>query len=199
LVRRMLIGLLLGIAAAGIHPAVSSAETIDRVATEVLAARRPAWERVALSETASGNGATAAFSPALHRSTRRAFFLSLLVPGLGQRYLGQQRRSQLYLGAEVGVWIAVASFYTQGSMREDRYRDYAAIVAGADPDVDDDEYYKNLALYASSDIFARPATATTGRTSTPRRNPGPGPMSRLSTSTSASGGGASGPIARRST
>ncbi len=52
------------------------------------------------------------------------------------------------------MWAAVTTFYVQGSMREDRYREYAEIVGGADPGVDDDEYYKNLALYESSDVFA---------------------------------------------
>lgn len=131
----------------------ASAESLRGAALRHLAARRAEM----LESLPSGQGAHSP-APALGsssgKSLRKAFFLSLLLPGLGQRYLGQERRSQIYMAAELGTWITVGSFWLQGSLREDRYREYAAIVGGADPDDPDDEYYRHLALYSSSDHYA---------------------------------------------
>lgn len=149
-----LLALVVGGSPAGAaSPGVGS---LDRAAASVFAERRTErWDaslcaaRSAQAPTAVDEG-RACVGP---KSARKAFFLSLLLPGLGQRYLGQDRRSLLYLGAEAGVWMTVGAFWLQGSMREDRYREYAEIVAGADPDRDDDEYYRNVGLYNSSDTY----------------------------------------------
>jgi|GEM_PF-1180736 len=144
--------LVAGVLALLLSAGAASAEPLDQVARALWTAERDRAIENLISAPPSSGARTEA--PRLRPpSTKRAFFLSLLLPGLGQRYLGQDRRATLYMGAELGVWIAVAGFWTQGSLREDRYREYASIVAGADPDVDDDEYYKNVALYSSSDLY----------------------------------------------
>ncbi len=128
---------------AGSTPAGPGA--VDRAVREILMAERDAR----LETLATGMSSAAPHMAAPHMAAPH-----ILLPGWGQRYLGQHRRSWMYLGAEAGIWTTVASFYLQGSMREDRYREYAAIVSGADPDVNDDQYYKDVALYPSSDVFA---------------------------------------------
>lgn len=143
----LLVSLGAGVEAAG-------AQTINRVALELIAGRRA--EMLSSVPEAAGRqaGVVPVLAPEPEKSLKKAFFLSILLPGLGQRYLGQEQRGLLYMGVEVGIWATVASFQIQGSMREDRYREYARIVGGADPDVDDDQYYKDLSLYTSSDQFA---------------------------------------------
>jgi hypothetical protein len=134
--------------------ALTEKSELGQIAHELFSARRAE----ALNDLSAGSGSMQAqlfaSRSASRKSTRKAFFLSLLLPGLGQRYLGQSNRAKIYMGAEAGVWIAVAGFRVQGSLREDRYREYAEIVGGADPSVADDDYYKDLALYGSSDVHA---------------------------------------------
>ncbi|MCK4547951.1 MAG: hypothetical protein KAW17_10980 [Candidatus Eisenbacteria sp.] len=128
--------------------------TLGQVAAELFAARRAeALESIAAGPQSGSTSVSAAISRP-GKSGRKAFFLSLLLPGLGQRYLGQEYRSRIYMGAEAAVWITVASFWLQGSLREDRYREFAEIVGGADSGMDNDDYYKDLALYGSSDVHS---------------------------------------------
>jgi hypothetical protein len=150
--RHLIAGGLVLMVGASIPPC--EAGTLDRAAAKCFAVTREDMIRVPPAGRNLGTSVAPTLSSGPAKSTKKAFFLSLLLPGLGQRYLGQERRSHIYLGAEAGVWIAVASFWLQGSMREDRYREYSDIVAGAAPDVSDDDYYRDLALYGSSDVFA---------------------------------------------
>jgi hypothetical protein len=54
--------------------------------------------------------------------------------------------------AEAGVWAAFAYFRVQGGNREERYQEMAELFAGVRGERDDD-YYRALAYYISSDDY----------------------------------------------
>jgi hypothetical protein len=80
--------------------------------------------------------------------------LSLLLPGLGHRELGEGTRSIPYLAAEAAIWTAFGIFQTQGRLRKDSYVDMAGLFAGVDdPKGRKGEYYRRLGTYRTSDEY----------------------------------------------
>ena len=59
-----------------------------------------------------------------HKSSRKAFFLSLLVPGLGEAYVGS-KRSFIFLGIEALSWWMYLSNTGEGNDLEDEYEQFA--------------------------------------------------------------------------
>lgn len=58
------------------------------------------------------------------KSTRKAFFLSLILPGLGEAYVGS-KRSLAFLGVEAFSWWIYSSYTKKGEDKESEYRSYA--------------------------------------------------------------------------
>ncbi|MBT4485022.1 MAG: hypothetical protein HOC71_15255 [Candidatus Latescibacteria bacterium] len=58
------------------------------------------------------------------KSTRKAFFLSFLLPGLGEAYVGS-KRSILFLGVEAFAWWMYISNTNEGYDLEDDFQDFA--------------------------------------------------------------------------
>jgi hypothetical protein len=86
------------------------------------------------------------------KSLGKALLLSLALPGAGEQYLGNHARARAMYVAEAGVWTAFAYFRVQGANRRDRYEEMAELFAGVEGTKDDD-YYKALAYYISSDDY----------------------------------------------
>jgi hypothetical protein len=86
------------------------------------------------------------------KSMAKALLLSLALPGAGQHYLGNHTRARTMYVAEAGVWAAFAYFRVQGGNREERYQEMAELFAGVRGERDDD-YYRALAYYISSDDY----------------------------------------------
>jgi len=86
------------------------------------------------------------------KSMKKALFLSLLMPGAGQHYLGNTGRAKLMYTAEVGVWSAFTFYRLQGGMREDRYLELAEIFADVGGGRND-EYYRIIGYYVSNDAY----------------------------------------------
>ena len=59
--------------------------------------------------------------PARHVSPKRAFFLSLLVPGLGEFYAGNPTRAAIFLGVEAAAWTAWSVYRGKGNDARDVY------------------------------------------------------------------------------
>jgi hypothetical protein len=89
-------------------------------------------------------------------SPSRAFASSALLPGMGQRYLGQGRWIA-YLGIEAWAWIQFFDERSEGSALQTDYRDLAWSVArrvSSGPRVDGDfEYYEAMTKFAESGAF----------------------------------------------
>ena len=89
-------------------------------------------------------------------SPARAFLLSSVLPGTGQRFLGQDRWVA-YLAAEVWAWAQYLGRRGEGRELQDRYKDLAWLVArrvSSGPRVDGSfEYYEALTQYPSSGAY----------------------------------------------
>ena len=70
----------------------------------------------------SDGGETAAFQP---RSTRKAFFLSLLLPGLGEWYAGSKTRAVLFMGVDAFAWYTYLTNTTKGNDLEIEFEQFA--------------------------------------------------------------------------
>jgi hypothetical protein len=58
------------------------------------------------------------------KSSRKAFFLSLLLPGLGETYVGS-KRGLIFMGAEVFAWYMYLTNTGEGNDLEVEYQDFA--------------------------------------------------------------------------
>ncbi|RPH99402.1 MAG: hypothetical protein EHM72_11070 [Calditrichaeota bacterium] len=89
-------------------------------------------------------------SPALAPVNKgKAFFMSLLLPGWGQRYVGANRKSAAFFGVEVGLWLTYSGFRTYSAWREDDYRNYAASHAGVQLDGKSSSYFIDVGNFSS--------------------------------------------------
>lgn len=89
-------------------------------------------------------------------SPRKAAALSLLLPGLGHRYVnnGSWRGAASFFAlAEAGFWLGMVGADWQQGQTTESYRTLAAGRAGADLAGKDRRFLVNLGLYQSSDAF----------------------------------------------
>jgi len=87
------------------------------------------------------------------KSKGKAFLMSLLLPGLGERYCGAARKSELFMGTEIALWLGYAGFITYREWREDEYHSYAVAHAGVDPAGKTETYYIDISNYADIDAY----------------------------------------------
>jgi hypothetical protein len=59
------------------------------------------------------------------KSTKRAFFYSLLLPGAGEYYAGSRIRPFVFLGIEAIVWSRYFYFHSKGNSGKKDYQNYA--------------------------------------------------------------------------
>ena len=83
-------------------------------------------------------------------NSRVAMLYSLLLPGLGEYALGHHDRAKVFFVAEGAIWTSYAVFQVQGSHRKDLYQEFARVNAGV-AKRDDDEFYRIIGNYVSSD------------------------------------------------
>ena len=84
------------------------------------------------------------------RELKWALLLSAALPGAGEYYAGHTNRALVFGTVEAGIWISYATFKVQEDLRRDSAIDYAAAVAGALPNGDDD-YYAAVGQFLRSD------------------------------------------------
>jgi hypothetical protein len=84
------------------------------------------------------------------KSARKAFFLSLLVPGAGEYYVGNKNYTKGFLTAETVIWSAALFSKYQGDMWRRDYISYAAQQAGSNSSRTDDFYYQNMYEWPNS-------------------------------------------------
>lgn len=86
----------------------------------------------------------------------RAFLLSALFPGVGQRTLGQDRWIA-YMAGEAWAWTQYLGRRRDGRRLQERYRDLAWLVArrvSSGPRIDGNfEYYESMTQYQASGAF----------------------------------------------
>jgi len=107
----------------------------------------PALLAVVLAYT---HGSSAQEAP---KSGKRAFFYSLLVPGLGQRYAGSPGSARYFVAAEALLFGCAAGHEVYSNWLEEDYRTFAAVHAGLNPEGKDKRYYVEIARYNSIYIY----------------------------------------------
>lgn len=90
-----------------------------------------------------------ASSVTIEKSKGKAFLLSFLVPGLGQRYLGSNGAYHFFLGAEIALWLSYTGFKSYYNMRVNDYKTFAASHAGVDLNGKSNSYFIDVGNYDS--------------------------------------------------
>ncbi len=101
-------------------------------------------------------------APIQTEAAARAFWYSLLIPGWGQRHLGQHRSAARFAVAEAGLWASYFGLRHVADIRGDTYRTHAAARAGAAPSHKDRQYFDDLGFYASRSDHNRLALVSDG-------------------------------------
>ncbi|HNT64574.1 MAG TPA: hypothetical protein PKN04_02205 [bacterium] len=81
---------------------------------------------------------------AVEKSRGKAFFLSLLLPGLGERYVGARLKSELFMAAEAALWLGYFGFSKNYDWRKSDYIAFAAAHAGADVQGKENAFFLNM-------------------------------------------------------
>ncbi len=127
--------------------AASPPRTIDEAARVALAS---------VPAPAAGDEAGAAATGDVElRSPVKAFFLSMLLPGLGQRYIGDRKKALACYIGEGALWSSFVIFKIQGDKREEDFKEWAETFASARLDgySRDEEYFQTISRYLSSDEY----------------------------------------------
>jgi hypothetical protein len=95
----------------------------------------------------------AAASSSSPKSKGKAFLLSLLVPGLGERYAARPQRGHTFLASEAVLWLGYAGLITFEDWRKDDYRNMAAAHAGVDVKKKSDSYFVDVGNYDTMDEY----------------------------------------------
>jgi len=82
----------------------------------------------------------------------KAGLLSLILPGAGQFYNGDQQKAYIFAGVEAAVWASYLTFDVMGDHRAEDYREYAGIYADAGPS-GSDQYWRAVGRYMDSDAY----------------------------------------------
>lgn len=113
---------------------------------------RPVNPAVAAAEVKAAADTTKAADakPPARKSVRKAFFLSLAVPGAGEYYVGHKSYTRGFLASEAAIWTFALFSNYQGGMWRDDYIAYAAVQAGANSGRSDDRYYESIYEWPNS-------------------------------------------------
>jgi hypothetical protein len=87
------------------------------------------------------------------RSVVRAALLSVLLPGLGEYYVGHRNKAKYFFGAEALTWVSFFAFRTYGGWRKDDYIRLAGERAGASLEGKDDDFLDWVGFYRDIDEF----------------------------------------------
>ena len=82
-------------------------------------------------------------------SGARAFWSSLLIPGLGQHLNGQSRAAARFFATEMALWSGHLGLAHVADIRERNFRTHAAVHAGARPNGKSKQYFDDLGFYES--------------------------------------------------
>jgi len=85
----------------------------------------------------------------MRKSKGKAFLLSLLLPGLGERYVGSNTKAQIFMATEVSLWLSYAGFVTYRDWRKQDYKTFAASHADVELRGKSDSYFIDLGNYQS--------------------------------------------------
>lgn len=92
----------------------------------------------------------------------KGFWLSLMVPGLGQKMTDHADAAAGFLAVEIGLWSSVFGLRYLSDLREDNFRTFAAERARSHTIGKGDEYLNDLGFYESQNEHNRFARVEEG-------------------------------------
>ncbi|RKZ35264.1 hypothetical protein DRQ33_00010 [bacterium] len=87
------------------------------------------------------------------KNTWTAIGLSLLLPGMGERYLGVKSSGIPFTIADGIIWSSAVSFAVAGYWKESEYKTFSAKYAGVQVVGKDDEFFRTIGLYSDRDTY----------------------------------------------
>ncbi len=87
------------------------------------------------------------------KNTGLAIIYSLLLPGMGELYADNYDSGKYFTIAEGALWATFIGMNVYGNWQENRYKSYAQVYAGVDPEGKDEDYYATIGLYTSIESF----------------------------------------------
>ena len=87
------------------------------------------------------------------KSVTKAFFYSLLVPGLGEAYVSRYEYTRIFLSLEILGWGFFAANRINVASREQDYQNFAVQHAGIDRKGKDDQYWIDIGKYNNIFLF----------------------------------------------
>lgn len=82
-----------------------------------------------------------------------AALYSLLIPGLGELYVGEYGSGKYFSIAEAVLWLGFGSLNAYGDWLRDDARQFAVFHAGIDPGGKDDQYFVEIGNYRTIDDY----------------------------------------------
>lgn len=83
------------------------------------------------------------------KSKGKAFLLSLILPGMGEKYVGANSKATMFLATEVTLWLGYTGFVTYRDWRKEDYKTYAASHAQVELEGKSDSYFIDVGNYSS--------------------------------------------------
>ena len=90
---------------------------------------------------------------AARMSKRKAIFMSMLLPGLGERSIGSYRSANLFYGSESSLWLSLFIFQKRKEWKREDYQTYAAARAGVNNEGKNDQFYSDVSNFYDVDEF----------------------------------------------
>jgi len=87
------------------------------------------------------------------KSVARAALYSLLLPGLGEYYVGHKQKARVFFTVEALGWAGLIGFRVYSNWKEDDYRRFAAERANADLEGKDDWFADMVGFYDDIDQY----------------------------------------------
>ena len=81
------------------------------------------------------------------KSPSRAFFSSLILPGTGEAYVGENTQSKIFLGIEIVAWGLVIANLINVNMRQDDYKNFAVQHAFVERSGKNDQYWIDIGKF----------------------------------------------------
>ena len=84
----------------------------------------------------------------------RAFLQSLLIPGWGQKYVGEgTAMGTVHFVTDVALWGAVVGFHAYGTWKKEAYRTFAVTHASITSEGKDNQYYVDIGNFHNLDQY----------------------------------------------
>lgn len=87
------------------------------------------------------------------KSVGLAVLYSLLLPGMGELYVGSYNSGKYFTVAEAALWGAYAGINAYGNWQKDNYKQYAQANAGVNLSNKDEDYFARIGSYKDIDQY----------------------------------------------